>query len=270
MKLSFFLLLSILSSVLLGQFKKTFPTLSYDSIQSLNIKLPYIRYYGNDSSLLVFGSNHTTDFNDDQIKQLPKLISAFKPSIVLYEGDGITTAKSQRSTVETYFEMGLAKYISDSMGIKSMNIEPNTRDKFNFLKENFSTDDILIATLGLQVTALQQTQQNFENLFPIMISDLEKEGLPLSAKQKTLSHFYELYQTKFGTPFSYDTFDARNIQAKYNNTIYNRINRAANMYRDQYIISLCKELIIKKEKVFLLVGGWHAIVCEPSFNMITK
>ncbi|MBT0548582.1 hypothetical protein PGK76_008540 [Riemerella anatipestifer] len=112
---------------------------------------------------------------------------------------------------------------------------------------------------------IQYNNEDFESLFPTMISDLEKEELKLSKKQKSLSYFYKLYQKK-----SYENFDSREIQSKYNNTIFNKINQDANLFRDQHIIALTKELLDKKEKVFLLVGGWHTIVCEPSFKLITK
>lgn len=265
--LSFF---SIFFSFVFGQGKTFFPTLPYDSIQCKNIELPYIKYYGKDSSLLVFGSNHTNDFSDPQIKQIQQLIQSYQPTVLLYEGDGIGTEKTQKETVETYFEMGLVKYLADSLAIKSVNLEPNTKLKFKYLKKKYQTDDILIATLGLQITMMQYNNEDFESLFPTMIRDLEKEGLKLHKKQKSLSYFYQLYLRKFGKSFSYENFDSREIQSKYNKTIFNKINQDANSFRDQHIITLAKELIDKNDRVFLLVGGWHAIVCEPSFKLITE
>ncbi len=262
--------LTVLTSTVYGQIESDFPTLEYYDIQKLNISLPYIKYYSIDSSLLVFGSNHTTNFQDPQVRQIYNLINSYKPTIVLYEGDGISTGKSQKETVETYFEIGLAKYLADSLSIRAINIEPNTKDKYRFLLEKYTTDDILIATLGLQITMMQINNDNFEHLFPIMIADLVKEGLPLNATQQSLDYFYKLYEKKLGKSFSYDSFDSREIQAKYTGTIFNDINRIANQFRDQHIIRLTKKYIDMRERVFLIEGGWHAIVCEPAFNLIVK
>jgi hypothetical protein len=270
MRLFLLTVFSILFISACGQDKSFFPTLPYDSIQSKNIELPYIKFYGKASSLLVFGSNHTNDYSSPQIKLIQQLIRSYQPMVILYEGDGIGTEKTQKKTVETYFEMGLVKYLADSLSIKAINLEPNTQKKFKYLKAKYQTDDILIATLGLQVTMMQYNNEDFESLYPTMISDLEKEGLKLSKKQKTLSYFYQLYQRKFGKSFSYENFDSKEIQSKYNKTIFNKINQDANSFRDQHIITLTKKLVDENKRVFLLVGGWHAIVCEPSFKLITK
>jgi hypothetical protein len=259
-----------LTSIVCEQVPITFPTLKYYDIYTLNIRLPYIKFYGKDSSLLVFGSNHTTNFQDSQVRQINNLIGSFSPTVILYEGDGISTGMSQKETVENYFELGLAKYIADSLSIKAVNIEPDTRGKFNYLLKTYKTDDILIATLGLQITMMQINDDNFENLFPAMIAALVKEGLPLSIKQQSLDYFYKLYKKRFGKYFSYTNFDSRDIQAKYKRTIFNTINQTANAYRDQHIISLTKQFLDKKERVFLIEGGWHAIVCEPAYKLITE
>ncbi len=163
--------------------------------------MPFVTYYGKDGRLIVFGSNHTNDYKDPQIKMIRDLICSSKPSVVLYEGDGIATEKTQEETVGTYFEMGLAKYIADSLKIHAANIEPKTEEKYKFLLSTFKIEDIMLATLGLQITMLQYNNENFETRFPIMINSLLDEGLKLNKKQQTLPYFYKLYKTKFGKPF---------------------------------------------------------------------
>jgi hypothetical protein len=247
-----------------------FITLKYSELQKLSIELPYIRFYGEDSTLLVFGSNHTNNFHDPQVNMICSLIYSFKPTVVLYEGDGIASENTKKETIENYFEMGLTKYLADSLNILSVNIEPRTQDKYKFLLTKYQTDDIMIATLGLQISLLQINNENFENIFPSMINDLCKEGLNLTKKQKTLPYFYKLYRKKFGKSFTYENFDSREIQAKYDKTVFNKINQMANEFRDQHIISLTKSYLNKKERVFLIEGGWHAIVCEPAYKLIAK
>lgn len=44
----------------------------------------------------------------------------------------------------------------------------------------------------------------------------------------------------------------------------------ANEFRDQHIITLAKQYLKKNERVFLIEEGWHAIVCEPAYKLITK
>jgi hypothetical protein len=248
--------------------QKPFPVRLYSELEKLNISLPYIKYYGKDSSLLVYGSNHTTDYNDPQIADIQARISHFKPTLILYEGDGIATANNKVETVTNYFEMGLVKYLADSARIHCLNIEPPTKAKYTKLQKEFSLDEILLATLGLQITMMQIVNADFEKQFPAMVSALVAEGLPLSSQQQSLNYFYTTYKNYFKTSFSYQSFDSRNIQAKYNRTSLNRVNQRANEFRDQYIISLVEDLL-KTGRVYLQIGGWHAIVCEPAFKKIT-
>ncbi|MBL7870578.1 MAG: hypothetical protein JNM78_03125 [Cyclobacteriaceae bacterium] len=253
-----------------AQSEEKYTVLKYAEISKLNIQLPYIKYYGKDQLLLVFGSNHTTQWSNPQILLIKQLIADFSPSIILYEGDGISTENTGKETVETYSEMGFAKYLADSLKIKSLNIEPNTHDKFKYLLANYEIEDILLATLGLQITMFQMDNKDFNSLYPNMVGDLVKEGLPLAKEQQSIQYFYSLYKVKFGKEFSYENFDSRQIQPKYNTTLYNKINQTANEFRDKHIIHLVKKTLQNGDKVFLLVGGWHAIVCEPAFNEIVR
>lgn len=263
-----FLCFCIGSSVL-GQPVTNFPTREYSELANLNRPLPDVKMYGK-RSLLVYGSNHTTNYFDPQIRQIRDSILSFRPTVILYEGDGIATEKTPKETVETYFEMGYAKYLADSLGIKAVNIEPPTQGKFQYLMSRYATDDILLATLGLQLTMMQVNEEPLERSFPGMVASLIKEGLSLTPEQQTLGYFLKLYERKMGKPLSYATFDSRDVQAKYNRTKYNRINQMANEYRDQHIIQLTQQFLKRKERVFLLEGGWHAIVCEPAYVLISK
>src|SRR5688500_17398846 len=112
--------------------KKTdqYPTLEYSEIEALKIRLPYVYTCGNSKQLMVYGSNHTSDPKDPQVADIEKKITGFKPDLILYEGDGISTGKTKEATVSEYFEMGLVLYLADSLKIRAMNIEPPTKQKY--------------------------------------------------------------------------------------------------------------------------------------------
>src|SRR4051812_34995449 len=67
-----------------------YPTKSYHDLETTAIRLPYVKYYGIDSSLLVYGSNHTNNYADAPINDIENKIHQFKPDVILYEGDGIS------------------------------------------------------------------------------------------------------------------------------------------------------------------------------------
>lgn len=249
------------------QQQQKYPTRSYTMLTTFYMPLPYINYYGN--NLLVYGSNHTTDANDPQVADICAKLVGFAPTVVLYEGDGIGLGSSMREAVTDYFEMGLVKYLADSLHIRAINTEPDTREKYCYLLQHFSIDEVMLATLGLQIGQLQRANADFRKICPKLLRDLVKEGLPLTKEQQTLAYFYKTYQQRFGRAFSYRTFDDTEIQAKYNRTVFNRVNQEANVFRDQHLLALTDSLLQQQEKVYIQVGGWHAIVCEPAFRRIT-
>jgi len=264
------LLTGLLAANLHARAQPKYPVRKYSDLQRLNIKLPYVRYYGKDCNLVVYGSNHTTDYYDPQVSDIQEKLCAARPSVVLYEGDGIATGNSMRATVAEYFEMGQVKYIADSLKIPTVNIEPPTAAKYQYLLSRFSADEVMLATLGLQITMMQAANEDFAKKYPYLVADLVKEGFPLPADKQSIYYFYRIYRKYFGKGFSYTFFDSRDIQAKYNRTTLNKVNQTANEFRDQHILSLVDSLLTKKQKVYLQIGGWHAIVCEPAFAAMTE
>jgi hypothetical protein len=270
---SFILLVTVLSSCRYSVDKENltkYPTLEYSDIERLQIRLPYIYKYGNKKQLVVYGSNHTTNPRDSQIADIENKILNFKPDLILYEGDGILTEKTKDATIAQYFEMGLVLYLADSLKINAKNIEPLTKNKYSYLLEKYPKNEVLLATLGLQITMMQYEKEDFKSKYPAMIHSLLQEGFPLKEKEQTVEYFYKIYKDYFNSDFSYDNFDSRTIQSKYNKTSLNKINQEANKYRDQHIIALVDNEFKKHNKIYLQIGGWHAIVCEPAFRKITE
>jgi hypothetical protein len=246
-----------------------YQTLEYADIGKLNIKLPYVYECGDRRKLLVYGSNHTMNPRDPQVTDIEKRMMEFKPDLVLYEGDGIATAKTKSSSVSEYFELGLVKYLADSLGIKTRNIEPPTKDKYSYLLRKYPKEEVLLAILGLQITMMQAERKDLRKEYPAMAKALVDEGFPLEKNEMKIQVFYCYYRNYFKHDFSYESFDSRLVQSKYSTTSLNRINQDANKYRDQYIIGLVEGELKAHQRIYLQIGGWHAIVCEPAFRKIT-
>ncbi|MBK6544382.1 MAG: hypothetical protein IPG12_03780 [Saprospiraceae bacterium] len=247
-----------------------YPTLEYRDLEGLEIRLPYIYKYGDKKQLIVYGSNHTTNPRDSQIVDIENKIINFKPDLILYEGDGISIEKTKDATIAEYFEMGWVMYLADSLKINVKNIEPLTKNKYSYLLEKYPKNEVLLATLSLQITMMQKEKEDFKSKYPSMIHSLLQEGFPLKEEEQTVEYFYKIYKDYFNNDFSYDNFDSRTIQSKYNKTSLNKINQDANKYRDQQIIALVENEFKKHNKIYLQIGGWHAIVCEPAFRKITE
>lgn len=53
-------------------------------------------------------------------------------------------------------------------------------------------------------------------------------------------------------------------------TSLNRVNQRANHFRDQHMLSLVDAFLSAGSRAFLIVGGWHALVCTPAFTSLTE
>jgi hypothetical protein len=261
----FFIIIFFLSCNKLSSLK--FQTLEYSELEKLDIQLPFVKQYGKEKQLLVYGSYHTSDPTDSEVVNIEQTFLNFNPDLLLYEGDGISFGKTKRESLE-YFEMGLVLYLADSLKIKAINIEPNSKDKYDYLLSKYPKNQVLLSILGLQITMMQAVNENFQNKYPIMIKDLIREGFSLTKEEQSIEYFYKIYKDFYKIEFSYENFDPNTIQAKSNKTILNEINQVSNKFRDQHILALVNDKLKNYNKIYLQIGGWHAIVCEPGFEQI--
>lgn len=160
-------------------FTNPYPTLEYADIEKLGIKIPYLYTCGSSRQLMVYGSNHTANPSDPQIMDIENNLLAFKPDLILYEGDGIATEPTKATTIETYFEMGFVVYLADSLQIKAKNIEPDTKAKFNYLLSKYPKSEVLLATLGLQLTMMQMEQADLDAKYPSLVKIVSSRRVPI-------------------------------------------------------------------------------------------
>lgn len=100
-------LYALLIFVLLSACKSKYPTLNYSESK---VTLPFVKEYkGADKSVFVYGSYHTNDSIDKEVKDIEQKILEFKPDVILYEGDYIDVEATKYVSVSNYFEMGLVR-----------------------------------------------------------------------------------------------------------------------------------------------------------------
>lgn len=263
-----------LAIVLLLSCQTTYQTIPYEKSAELNIKLPFVkRYEGKGKALLVYGSYHTNDTADAEIKDIESHLDQFQPHIILYEGDYIGVESTRNESVANYFEMGLVRWWAQRHGVKELNLEPSAQQRFGFLAKKYNTDVVLLATvLGQNILYITQHDKNdFEKLYPSIINDFEKEGFVLSEKQKQLSHFYAAYESFYKKPFDPATFDYETVEPKFNKTLLNKVNQESAAFRDQFMLKRIDSTLRHFNKVYVQVGGRHAIVWQPALEkMLAK
>jgi len=247
--------------------------LEYSELAQLNIRLPYTyEYSDNNKFLFVYGSYHTSDPKDSLIADIESTLSGFKPDLVLYEGDGISFENTKEKSIEYYFEMGLVRYLCNEMRIPDMNLEPPAKDKYQDMLQRHSEPEVFLATIGSQITLLLVSGKSveFENFYSKFIDDLQQEGYPITDEEKDVNYFYKIYEDFYGIPFDLNTFDYETVEIKFNKTKLNQINQESAHFRDMYMLRMIEDKLLEYDRIYIQVGGRHAIVWEPAIKEIIK
>jgi len=252
--------------------QKEYDVLEYSELEKLNIPLPYKYQYSNgNKSVFVYGSYHTSNPNDSAIMDIESNLLAFKPDLVMYEGDGISFEDTKEKSIEYYFEMGLVRYLSHHNGITDFNIEPPTREKYDYLLKKYKTNEVFLASIGLQFTLLlvSQKEVDFSGFYTQFVDGLAKEGFPINHDLKSVDYFYKTYEEFYNRPFDLKTFDYETVEIKFNKTHLNKINQDAAHFRDLFMLGTIEKKLTEYNRIYVQVGGRHAIVWEPAVkNML--
>jgi hypothetical protein len=250
----------------------SYKTIPYTEINGLNKRgEPFIREYNKGKrAVLVFGSYHTMDPNDREVKEIISSLEKFRPDVILYEGDNIGFKESIESSVAEFFEMGLARWWANSQRIEDMNIEPPPEKKYQYLLKNYPKNEVLLTTILSQniLFIVNHTKKDFEREYPVWIRGLKEQGFPLGIKEQSLDYFYEKYKGFYGKEFDPVTFDYKTVELKYNKTKLNRVNQDAAWFRDQYMLAQIENSLKMHKRVYVQVGVFHALSWQPGVEQI--
>lgn len=260
--------LLLISILLLAACNSQYKTLRYSASKQ---QLPFVQEYTNEQkAVLVFGSYHTNDTTDKELTEIEQQFTKFKPELVLYEGDNIGLEKRKNDNIINYYEMGLVRWLAKQQNIPDLNLEPSSAYLTEELQKKYTTDEILLATiLGQNMLYIKQnSKEDLERLYPILISDLQAAGLQLKEEQKSITHFYRLYSDFYGYEFNPETFDYTTVEIAYDKTKLNEIVRYSASLRDQFMLRRIDSCLHHHDKIYVQIGGRHAIVWQPALKKI--
>lgn len=247
--------------------------MDYAKLEKLSIDLPYIYEYSNDSqSVMIYGSYHTSNPEDSIISDIESKLLDFEPDLILYEGDGIAIEETKEQSIEYYFEMGLVRYMARELNIRDMNLEPSSKERLDYLLKKYSKEEVLLASIGSQIMLLMvgEREEEFEASYNLFVRDLKKEGFPFTGGEMSIQHFYRVYEDFYGIPFAFSTFDYETIEIKFNKTRLNKLNQESARYRDIFMINLIEENLKRHKRIYVQIGGRHAIVWEKAIERMIK
>ena len=262
---------------------KNFKTKSY-----LDIKLdsfghlpsnPYIIEFKKKKKSITFcGVEHLTDNNDVTNKMFQDIEKSFlkaNPSIAINEGGSVDGKKyaSKKEAILKDGEIGLLKYLSDSLKIKTVNGDPEIDYELKELSKLYPkkefltyliTERLLWSLYDSKITNYDSIVSNYNKFLANYI--IKKGKLSLSPNEKTFDYFKKNYQKLVGRPFEINSLKPTNPFDK--NGKFQEIGRKSKEIRDQFLLQKTNELLKTNNRVYIVFGGWHLLTCEPGMHQI--
>jgi hypothetical protein len=221
-------------------------------------------------ALLYFGSRHTYDPGDPQVRQIEALWRGFRPDVALFEGgnpeDRNPWVTKDKREMREFGEPGLVVFLATRDNVPVRTFEPARGDEAAFLRRTFSLEQIKLFYVLRQVPQFRQSQQDdsIENMANHMLEWLSHmpslEGAP-----RNLPEFEASYARLFpGGPNWRQAPQSWSDPAAIRSATYtNHLAAKLARFRDQHIIQVLVEEVNRGQRVFAVVGASHVVMQEP-------
>jgi hypothetical protein len=281
-------ILFLLTSCNKNQKNKTAVIQNFETKSYLDIKLdsfghlpsnPYIiKFEKKEKSITFCGVEHLTDNSDVTNKMFQDIEKSFlktNPTIAINEGASVDGKKytSKKEAILRDGEIGLLKYLSDSLKIKTVNGDPEIDYELKELSKLYSkkefltyiiTERLLWSLYDSKVTNYDSIVSNYDKFLANYI--IKKGKLSLSPNEKTFDYFRKNYQELVGRPFDINSLKPTNPFDK--NGKFQEIGRKSKEIRDQFLLQKTNQLLKTNNRVYIVFGGWHLLTCEPGMHQI--
>ena len=215
-------------------------------------------------ALLVFGAAHTTDPSDPQVARIAELWRKFRPTLALNEGGDPPALADAAEAVRRFAEGGFLRHLAARDGVPVRTFEPALAEEAGALRARFSEERIKLF-YALRQAAQYRRQKNdtpVEEFIGFVLDyylgrQAGLQGPPRNAaelEQSCARHFPAL-------------LDWREVPAEWfdpTRPLYftNEIARETGHFRDRHIVRLLVDEVKKGERVFVVIGGTHAVMQE--------
>ena len=214
---------------------------------------------GDGVALLVLGTTHTNDPNDQQVREIEEQFEAFAPSLVLVEGGKWPVAATKKEAVMRYGEMGLAYYLANKNSLLAVDADPEFTAEIQHV----------VSVHGAEMTKL------FYVLRMLRQFRDESDRTPLDSKIESwlknplfeeIADFKGLIQTLpelDATTRKYiPTVNWRDVKlgladTKANTPQFNAIAATSSEFRDNYLTSLLVDRLLAGKRVLVVIGLSH-------------
>jgi hypothetical protein len=260
-----------------------FPTVSYLDLNLINGQLPsnpYILKFTNGRKKIVFcGTNHLSksDIENPMYSKIEDAFYAFKPDVCINEGGDVSQKlyTSKKQALLKNGEIGLTKFLADSLKVSCVNGDMNEAHEFKNLLKKYSTEEFIAYVVNERlmwelkdrnITKQEDIEKEYKKFIEGYIIKLGK--VTLSEEQKSFNFFKSSFEKALGRPFDINRPEPSNpFEPKGR---FQEIGRFSKQIRDQNLMTTIDKLLDTNDKVFIVFGGWHLLTCKPGLEEIIK
>lgn len=260
----------------------TYTVLDYVKVGKMmdTVQTPYvIDVAGKEGKRIVFiGCVHEADSTHPQYGVIEKYFSNLKPQVVFNEGgqmaDSIHYA-TVNEAIRKDGETAVLKYYADKAGVKMLNGDMDARTEFALTLEKQPKEDLylyyVIERIAIPYHYGAYPHESFESVFNRVIEKhFIKNGFPLSATEKELRYFKDLYKQKTGQEFEVTDFDLEAFDYINDNCKYCAVGRVSKMTRDSVLLSKIDAALNQYDRVMITFGHGHALAVEPALKEMVQ
>lgn len=233
----------------------------YDTLVETH-RRPYVYVVKSEArgSVLVFGSEHTKDPNNRQLKDIEEQWKKFKPTIALIEGRLGFLIKPFMNPVNAYGESGWVVNLAKRDNIKFYSWEPLVDSVNATMKKRYTAEQLALSRI---------LNPYFSNL------RFGKPALPERYVEEVLDRAAEFdVQEKFKSHKDVDAYwelyfpngpDWRDVSDQWGLPGYlGEVADDRNLIRNIHLSCIILDLINKGERIFVIAGSSHAVCIEPA------
>ncbi len=234
---------------------------------------PYVLRIQTDSTtVLYFGSGHTRDPKDPQLKIAAELWQTLKPEIAIHESGSPRLEATLEDSVLMNGEPGWIGFKAKSDGLPLESLDPSKAQQAEALAKQFDPE-VLKSFYVLQniYEYLRRPVESRRNTVEAVAAAniLRLMAIPaLKEKPSNVSELQAILQRVVGADAKIDApplswFDPGLIEGR---TQFNDIAKASSLLRDRHMIDRVVELAQGKRRAFIVMGASHVVMQEPALR----
>jgi hypothetical protein len=218
-------------------------------------------------AFLFLGSFHNFELKAPHVPEIRRFFAKFQPTLVLYEGGGLSNIRDSDDAVRRAGEMGLVQWLAESCRVRHATFEPSFANEVALASKQYSPEQVklyYIARLVPQYVA-QGNSSGFDEYLTGVIQDKKWQAVGLAnIRPRSIAEFREDIQSAVPNLSDWKKLDYPNVAPmdRFNETergILNRVASTTAAIRDAELILKIRDGLRKGERVFVVAGTSHML-----------